>query len=95
MGATGLYVRTDDMVKLGVLYLNGGRWNGQQIISGEWVQTALTREYEFHKTGYGESYGKGGMLSQMLLVVPEKKLAVAWHGFGTKAVEMIRLAALD
>ncbi|MBQ8814006.1 MAG: beta-lactamase family protein [Lachnospiraceae bacterium] len=95
MGATGLYVRTDDMVKLGVLYLNGGKWNGQQIVSEEWVQTALTHEYEFHKTGYGESYGKGGMLGQMLLVVPEKRLAVAWHGYGVKAVELTRVAALD
>lgn len=95
MGATGLYIRTDDMVKLGALYLNTGKWKGKQIISEEWVWTALTREYEFHKTGYGESYGKGGMFGQMLLVIPEKKCAVAWHGFGVKADELIRLAALD
>ena len=94
MGATGQYVRTDDMVKLGALYLNEGKWKGQQIISEEWVQTALERGYELHKTGYGDSYGKGGMFGQMLLVVPEKKRVVAWHGFGVKAVEMIKLAAL-
>ena len=94
MGATGLYVRTDDVVKLGALYLNGGKWNGKQIISEEWVQTALERGYELQKTGFGESYGKGGMFGQMLLVVPEKNLVAAWHGFGAKAVEMIKLAAL-
>ena len=37
MGATGLYIRTEDMLKLGILYLNKGIWKGERIISEEWV----------------------------------------------------------
>lgn len=96
MGATGLYVYTADMAKLGALYLGAGSWKGKQILSKEWVQTVLKREYEFHKTGYGASYGKGGMYGQMLLVIPEKNRVVAWHGFddiGKDYDPLIRFAA--
>lgn len=82
MGATGLYIRSEDMVKLGGLFLNRGMWKGQRLLSEEWIDTVLTRRYEFHPTGHGTSYGKGGMYGQMLMVVPEHNRAVAWHGFG-------------
>jgi len=84
MGATGLYIRTDDMVKLGELYRKGGVWNGQRLISEEWVNKVLEKGYEFHKTGVGDSYGKGGMNGQMLVVFPEKGLSIAWHGYNSK-----------
>lgn len=81
MGATGLYIRTEDMVKLGGLFLNRGMWKGQRLLSEEWIQTVLDRQYEFHPLGHGGSYGKGGMCGQMLMVIPEHNRAVAWHGF--------------
>ena len=34
----GLYLRPRDMAKLGQLFLNGGRWQGKQIVSEEWVR---------------------------------------------------------
>lgn len=83
MGATGLYLRTEDMVKLGVLYLNRGMWNGQRILSKEWVQLVLERGYEFTHRGNGW-YGKSGMRGQMLAFHMEKGLAVAWHSFERK-----------
>lgn len=33
----GLSLTAGDMAKLGQLYLNGGYWNGRQIISGKWI----------------------------------------------------------
>lgn len=36
-GGWGLYARTEDMAKLGQLLLNGGEWNGERILSEEWV----------------------------------------------------------
>ena len=42
----------------------------------------------------GSSYGKGGMLGQMLLIVPDKRLVVGWHGCGVKAEELTKLASL-
>lgn len=83
IGATGLYLRTEDVAKLGVLYLNGGVWKGERIISGEWVRLVLSRGYEFKPQG-GGWYGKGGMYGQMLCFNPEKGLAAAWHSYGRK-----------
>jgi CubicO group peptidase (beta-lactamase class C family) len=34
----GLFLRPRDMAKIGYLYLNGGRWQGKQIVSEEWVK---------------------------------------------------------
>jgi len=81
MGATGLYIYTEDMVKLGEVYLNGGEYHGKRIISKEWVDAVLKREYEFHKVCGGKGYGKGGMLGQMLVFLPEDNRAVAWHSY--------------
>jgi CubicO group peptidase (beta-lactamase class C family) len=81
MGATGLYVYTEDLVKLGELYLNRGVYHGKQILSNEWVETVLREGYEFAKTP-GGGYGKGGMYGQMLIFYPEHNRAVAYHSFG-------------
>jgi CubicO group peptidase (beta-lactamase class C family) len=36
----GLNARAIDYAKLGLLFLNGGNWNGQQIVSPQWVALA-------------------------------------------------------
>lgn len=36
----GLSLRPRDMAKIGYLFLNGGRWQGKQIVSEEWVKEA-------------------------------------------------------
>lgn len=96
MGATGLYVRADDMAKLGALYMHGGEWQGKRILSQAWVDTVLARGYELRpkRDGACGAYGKGGMYGQMLMVVPEKGRAVAWTGFNKSGVaaELTRFA---
>ena len=91
MGATGLYLRTEDMVKLGILYLNKGFWKGTRILSEEWVDLVLANHYEFKDQGNGW-LGKGGMCGQMLTFHMEKGLAVAWHSYDyrVKHNKMIR-----
>lgn len=84
IGATGLYIRTEDMVKLGELYLEGGIYCGERIISDEWADIVLSRGYELRKTGFADSYGKGGMHGQMLAVFPSERRVVAWHSYGFK-----------
>ena len=86
MGATGLYIRADDMAKLGALYMHGGEWMGKQILSKNWVDTVLSRGYELKPKGDFGAYGKGGMYGQMLMVVPEKGRVVAWEGFNRTPV---------
>jgi CubicO group peptidase (beta-lactamase class C family) len=37
-GGGGLHLNTREMAKIGYLYLNGGQWDGRQIISRKWVE---------------------------------------------------------
>ncbi|AOW19209.1 serine hydrolase domain-containing protein [Urechidicola croceus] len=45
-GGYGLRIKTEDIAKLGQLYLNKGEWNGKQIISEKWVTEATTKQIE-------------------------------------------------
>lgn len=36
-GGSGLFLKTRDLAKFGQLYLDGGLWQGQQLISADWV----------------------------------------------------------
>jgi CubicO group peptidase (beta-lactamase class C family) len=40
MGMIGLRLRTEDLAKFGQLLLNGGVWNGKQLIPKEWIKEA-------------------------------------------------------
>lgn len=80
MGATGLYIRTEDMVKLGILYLNKGMWKNTRVISEKWVNIVLYNQYEFSSLGDGW-YGKGGMRGQMLMFNINTGKAIAYHSF--------------
>lgn len=90
MGATGLYLRTADMVKLGILYLRGGDWFGTRIVSEEWVDLVFRRGYELAPLGNGW-FGKGGMHGQMLAISPQRALAAAWHGYGAHGARKVFL----
>jgi len=48
-----LNLRSRDMAKLGLLYLNKGVWNGKQTISKEWVEQSLNK----HSVDAGLDYG--------------------------------------
>ncbi|MBR6808130.1 MAG: beta-lactamase family protein [Clostridia bacterium] len=76
MGATGLYVRTDDLAKLGQIYLSGGVYKGKRILSEKAVETVLKNGYEL--TWRGTYYAKGGMRGSMLQIIPDKNRVVAW-----------------
>lgn len=80
IGATGLYLRTEDMVKLGILYLNKGMWKETRVLSEEWVDMVISNEYEFSSLGNGW-YGKGGMRGQLLMFNMEKGKAIACHSY--------------
>jgi len=82
MGATGLYIRAEDLAKLGAIYLQKGLWNGTRILSEEWVNTVLEKGYELRPHADGHAFGKGGMRGQMLLLIPEQNRVVAYQGCG-------------
>lgn len=49
----GLVLTADDMAKIGQLYLNGGKWANQQLISPEWIQTSTTGHVPLGQMAYG------------------------------------------
>lgn len=44
--AAGLRLRPRDAAKLGQLILNRGLWNGQQIVSAEWIAQSITPRFQ-------------------------------------------------
>ena len=83
IGATGLYIRVEELVKLGSIYLSGGLYGARRILSEEWVRMVRERGYELKSKSGGKAYGKGGMRGQMLLILPEQERVFAWIGYGS------------
>lgn len=48
-----LYLRPRDMLKLGILFAQEGRWNGRQVVSAEWVRRATAEHTRIGDQGYG------------------------------------------
>lgn len=78
-GGWGLYIRPEDIAKLGQLILNKGSWNGKQLISEKWLNMAVSAycttppEYGNYEYGYhiwigaNNSFLFNGMLSQNVM----------------------------
>ncbi|MVA76236.1 serine hydrolase [Auraticoccus sp. F435] len=91
MGFTGLHARTEDIARLGQLYLQRGRWDGVQLLDEEWVADAtrahVSNEREPNpdwQQGYGfqfwmsrHGYRGDGAYGQFCLVLPEQDAVVA------------------
>ncbi|WP_373395843.1 serine hydrolase [Algoriphagus halophilus] len=101
----GLYLEAQDLAKIGFLMLRDGKWEGQQIISSEWVKKSVTKQVYFDKEkGYGyqwwrddqdgiEIWACHGFGNQYLLVFPEyKTIAVvnAWNIFDEETENILK-----
>jgi CubicO group peptidase (beta-lactamase class C family) len=52
----GLALRPRDLAKIGQLYLNGGLWNGQRVVSKKWIRESTKERLTFGEAsrwGYG------------------------------------------
>ena len=86
IGGWGLQMTSRDMAKLGYLYLQGGKWDGQQILSAGWVKAATQKHTGTDgELGYGYqwwtyptqgAYTALGRYGQTIFVVPEMSLIV-------------------
>lgn len=65
---SGLCLRSRDMAKIGLLFLNSGKWNENQVISEQWIKQSTEWSDEFegseldllkweYMTGDGTAYG--------------------------------------
>jgi len=96
MGATGLYVRTDDMIKLGIVYLENGCYRGKRIVSKEWVNTVFDRGYELRpRAERSACFAKGGMYGQMLYIDKNEGAVYAWHAHDRNGAVKSALKSLD
>jgi CubicO group peptidase (beta-lactamase class C family) len=81
-GGGGLHLTPRAMAKFGYLYLEGGAWDGQQIVPTEWVEASVAPAYygyhwwRLNNGGYA-ALGYGG---QRIAVVPELELVAVITG---------------
>jgi CubicO group peptidase (beta-lactamase class C family) len=47
----GLYLKPRDLAKIGYLFAHGGRWQGEQVVSEDWVERSISPIVE--RPGYG------------------------------------------
>lgn len=87
----GLYLRTEDLAKIGLLYLRNGMWEGQRIVSSDWVRESVTpsvdagKDFKYGYLWWLLPYGQPSQLAwaargfggQRLLVFPDENLIVA------------------
>ena len=92
-GGWGLYLTREDMVKLGLLYLNGGVYDGKRIISESWIKMSTmpwiktpdeygSFEYGYHVWAdkHGKSFLFNGMFCQDVLVLRGQSIVIATNG---------------
>jgi CubicO group peptidase (beta-lactamase class C family) len=103
-GFSGLHARTEDIAKLGLLYLGRGRWEGTQLIGEKWVAEATSRQVSNPaepdpdwRQGYGfqfwmarHGYRGDGAFGQFCVILPEQDTVIV-----TTAYTLDMQAVLD
>ena len=102
-GFSGLFARTEDIAKLGQLYLQRGRWDDIQLLPESYVAQATSRQIDTAdqqdnpdwRQGYGfqfwmsrHGYRGDGALGQFCVVLPEQDAVIAMTG-GTEAMQAV------
>ena len=86
-GGWGLFLCTEDMAKLGQLYLQRGKWNGQQLVSEYWIEISTARHLKTQNDTYGYGYQLwmeqrpgsfeyNGMLGQNVIIYPDMDMVL-------------------
>jgi len=89
-GFSGLHARTEDIAKLGLLYLQQGQWEGAQLIPEKWVAEATSKQVSNPdepnpdwRQGYGyqfwisrHGYRGDGAFGQFCVILPEQDAVI-------------------
>jgi CubicO group peptidase (beta-lactamase class C family) len=80
-GGYNFYATPRELAKFGLLYLHGGRWNGEQLVPAAWVKESMTDQVD---AGAPYSYGYDFWLRD----IAGRRVAMAW-GSGGQMVYII------
>ena len=91
-GGWGLNIKTEDIAKLGQLYLQKGVWNGERLLKTDWVGMATSKQtsngsdpnndwnqgygFQFWRCRY-DNYRGDGAFGQYCIVIPEHNAVLA------------------
>ncbi len=81
-GGGGLNMTPRAMAKFGYLYLEGGAWNGQQIVPADWVEASVADPhygYQWWRLSNG-GYAALGYGGQRIVVMPGLEMVVVITG---------------
>jgi CubicO group peptidase (beta-lactamase class C family) len=89
LGSWGLWMNSRDMAKFGYLFLNGGQWDGQQVVPADWVSLSTQSHIAVDDQGHGYGYlwwvypsegfyAAQGLAGQYIFVVPGKAMVVVF-----------------
>ena len=95
-GGWGLFLCAEDMAKLGQLYLQKGKWNGQQLVSEYWIEISTARHLKTQNDTYGYGYQLwmeqrpgsfeyNGMLGQNVIIYPDMDMVLVTNA-GNKEI---------
>ena len=85
IGSSGAFLRSQDLVKLGWLYMNHGIYENQRLLPEDWIKAAEKEQFDLYPLrGTGGFIGKAGICGQMLAYSRSLEIAVCWHGFETR-----------
>lgn len=107
-GAGGLVLNVSELAKLGLLYLQGGKWQGQQLIPAEWVAQASAPQieadegdeeigrhygYQFWTMPEG-AYRADGKYGQYCIVLPKQNAVIAINSMQLTGEKAVLRAAV-
>ncbi len=84
-GGWGMFLRPEDACKLGVLYMQKGKWKEQQLLPEEWVEKATSKQVDNGGAGYGfqvwmedrpGGFAYNGLFGQNVLIFPDLELVI-------------------
>lgn len=93
LGGTGLHITLEDIARFGQMYLQKGMWEGQRIVSEDWIAEATSAHSDNSNTqsnpdwtvGYGYqfwrcrhgAYRGDGAFGQYCIVMPQQEAVLA------------------
>jgi hypothetical protein len=106
-GGWGLYMKIEDTLKFGKLFLDHGVWNGKRLISSAWLAEMTKKQSApspaMNENGYGyhiwrsvreDSYQMNGMFGQNLFIFPDICMTIAINSASSEFFPKGRLFSL-